>query len=244
LKSQAPAADSRFGHVAPTSEAWQTYFKIYRHEALIDGSVTDADIRASLLKPHEEFLATDLPAGVTQKLLDRCVGSIRLGRPFTFGQASDYWLPLNRVLLYLTSQLPDNPLLPVRATAAALLASWDRAASGWSLQLLIHTDDADTCCVFIRGNQALIKHPELAADGGVLRSDCKGGEHKTHGSSGSDSHGAGYGAGGSYGGYPDQWKGQTDPWTAYQQNTTGWGSGSQASWASNTKGWQSDGYGK
>jgi hypothetical protein len=91
-------------------------------------------------------------------------------------------------------------MLPVRATAAALLASWDRAASGWSLQLLIHTDDTGSCFVFIRGNH-----------------------------------------GGSYGGDPDQWQGQADPWTAYQQNKSDWGSGSQSSWDGNSKGWQNDG---
>jgi hypothetical protein len=127
--------------------------------------------------------------------------------------------------------LPGNPLLPVKVTAPALLAAWDRAASGWSLHILIHTDEKGLHYVFIRGDHALIKHPELAADGGVIRGDYKGDYKEQHkdkvpaqGNGGSEA----YGSGGSSSGYADQWKGQTDPWTANHQHESGWSTGWQS----------------
>jgi hypothetical protein len=58
-------SDTRLGHKAPTSESWQTCFKIYEHEAQVDGPVSKAEIVAFLQKPYDELVSTDLPAGLS-----------------------------------------------------------------------------------------------------------------------------------------------------------------------------------
>jgi hypothetical protein len=93
----AAVPDSRFGHQAPQTAAWQTFFKIFQHEALIDGDFSEEAVQAFLAKPASQLMTEDLP-GVSHKVLDRCVGSIRFGRPFSFAQACDWWYPVKRSL--------------------------------------------------------------------------------------------------------------------------------------------------
>jgi hypothetical protein len=193
---------------------------------MVDGSVSDADIRSLLLRPHADLLAGEL-AGVSQASLDNVTGSIRFGRPFSFGQAVGWWYPVKRILLYLASQTENNPVFSATATTAALLSSWDRAAHGWSLQVLIH-ESQGRHYLFLRGNQALIKHPELASDGGVIRGDFNKSRLAGQGGSGGGTY-DGQGSGG--GPSTDPWQGKSDPWKGYQKT---------GSWSTGSKGWHTD----
>jgi hypothetical protein len=151
---------------------------------------------------------------------------------------------VKRILLFLATQVEGNPLLPTLPTTASLLHSWDKAAFGWSLQLLVHREEGRTY-VFLRGNQGLIKHPELAPDGGVIRSDYKDKAASTDSKdkpSGYGTSGYGYGSDGQQsGGSSDPWHSKSDPWKSYFKN---WSTDSQSSWDGQSRGWQQDGYGK
>jgi hypothetical protein len=92
----------------------------------------------------------------------------------------------------------------------------------------------------LRGNQGLIKHPELAQDGGVIRGDYN--KDKAPPDSKDKSSGYGCGSDNQSTGSSDPWHSKSDPWKAYFKS---WSTDSQSSWDGHPRsGWQQDGYGK
>jgi hypothetical protein len=147
---------------------------------------------------------------------------------------------LKRILLFLSSQVEGSPLLLARASTAALLTAWDKAAVGWALQVLIHREDGRSY-VFLRGSQGLIKHPELAQDGGVVRGDFNKDRSSGHFSK-DRSSGDGYASGhDNQASGSDPWQSKSDPWKSYFKS---WSTDSQSSWDGHPRGWEQDGYGK
>jgi hypothetical protein len=140
---------------ADIAATWPRFFQLHSDESLL---------QTPTFRPKRPMPSP--PAGLGD-ILDRCLHSLRFGKPHNLGLRHGHFVPLRR-LWKLLSMEPSFPLKDAEALATELVyfSIQENNATVFPLELLILNAANSTCprgyvAIFVRARQDLIRNPRL-----------------------------------------------------------------------------------
>jgi hypothetical protein len=144
---------------ADIAATWPRYFELHSDESLL---------QTPTFRPKKP---TPSPPAGLDSVLDKCLHSMRFGKPYNLGLRQGHFVPVRRLWKVLSME-PDFPLKDVEALATELVyfSIQENNATVFPLELLILNSSTSTCprgyvAIFVRARQDQIRNPRLDHQG-------------------------------------------------------------------------------